>query len=243
MNFDGKSVLITGATGGIGKAVVEKFHAQGANIIASGTNESKLDALQSQFPDRLKAIKCDLSDPNSVRELYEQAEAAFGSVDVLVCNAGITKDNLLLRMGESDWDDVLNINLKSVFILNQLAAKHMGKRRAGRIINISSVVGLSGNLGQANYVAAKSGMIGLTKTVAQEVARRGITANCVAPGFIETPMTDAMNDKAKEVILSKIPLARMGSVAEIACCVAFLASDDAGYITGHVLSVNGGLYM
>lgn len=243
MNFDGKSILVTGATGGIGKAVVEKFYAQGANIIASGTNQSKLDALQSEFPDRLQAIKCDLSDPNSVKELYEKSEAAFGGLDVLVCNAGITKDNLLLRMSESDWDDVLNINLKSVFILNQLAAKHMGKRRSGRIINISSVVGLSGNLGQANYVAAKSGMIGLTKTVAQEVARRGVTANCVAPGFIETPMTDAMNEKAKEAILGKIPLARMGSVAEIASCVVFLASEDAGYITGHVLSANGGLYM
>lgn len=243
INFSEKKALVTGATGGIGGAVVRKLHSLGCKIVASGTNMKKLEALKAEFPENLEVISCDLSDSESVKSLYQKAEDIFDGLDIVICNAGITKDNLLLRMSEEEWDSVLNLNLKSVFLLNQLAAKYMSKRRKGRIINISSVVGLSGNVGQANYVAAKSGIIGLTKTVAQEVARRGITANCVAPGFIETPMTDALNEKAKDAIMAKIPLSRMGSVDEIASCVAFLASDEASYITGQVLSANGGLYM
>lgn len=243
IDFSGKKALITGATGGIGGAVVRKLHSLGCKVVASGTNIEKLEALKAEFSENLEFVRCDLSDSESVKNLYQKAEDIFDGLDIIVCNAGITKDNLLLRMSEEDWDSVLNLNLKSVFLLNQLAAKYMSKRRSGRIINISSVVGLSGNFGQANYVAAKSGIIGLTKTVAQEVARRGITANCVAPGFIKTPMTDYLNEKAKDGIIGKIPLSRMGSVDEIASCVAFLASDEASYITGQVLSANGGLYM
>lgn len=240
----GKNALITGATGGIGMEIAKSFHHMGANIIASGTNEQKLAQLQELFNgERIITLKCDLSQPQEVEALYKRAEELSGGIEVLVCNAGITRDNLLLKMSSEEWDQVLNVNLKSVFILNQQAAKHMSRKRKGRIINISSVVALTGNLGQANYVAAKSGMIGFTKTVAIEVCRRNITANCIAPGFIESPMTDALNEQMRDQILERVPLSRMGTAQEIANCAVFLASDEAGYITGQVLSVNGGMHM
>lgn len=244
LDFKGKTILITGATGGIGGAAVECLHGLGANIVASGTNTDKLAALEAKYPERLKAFKCDLSDMANIEDFYKSAEAAFeGGLDAVVCNAGITRDNLLLRMKESEWDEVLNINLKAVFKLNQLAAKAMSRRRKGSIINIASVVGLSGNMGQTNYVAAKAGMIGMTKNVALEVAKRGITANCIAPGFTKTAMTDALDEATQDAIKARIPLGRIGGADEIASCIAFLASDQSRYITGQVISVNGGMYM
>lgn len=240
----GKNALITGATGGIGMEIAKSFHHMGANIVASGTNPQKLEQLKELLNgERITTLLCDLSQPQEVEALYKQAEERSGGIEILVCNAGITRDNLLLKMSGEEWDQVLNVNLKSVFILNQQAAKHMSRKRKGRIINIASVVALTGNLGQANYVAAKSGMIGLTKTVALEVCRRNITANCIAPGFIESPMTDALNEQVREQILARVPLSRMGTAKEIADCAVFLASDEAGYITGQVLSINGGMHM
>ena len=243
IEFKEKSILVTGATSGIGNEIAKKAHALGANVIASGTNQAKLDALKDELKERITVIPCDLSDFSSIENLYKQAEEISGGLDIIVCNAGITRDNLFIRMSEEEWDQVLNVNLKAVFKLNQLAVKAMSKRRKGRIINIASVVGLSGNLGQANYAASKAGMIGMTKTIALEAARRGITVNCIAPGFIQTPMTDAIPQKSREDILGKIPMGRMGAANEIAESVLFLASDSASYITGHVLSVNGGMYL
>ena len=243
LNFAGKKVLLTGATGGIGAEIAGLFIKQGAFVILSGTNPAKLDKLSQMLGKNNAYIACNLSDEAEVESLFDKSEElAGGQIDILVCNAGITRDNLILRMKNDDFSQVIDVNLKSTFILNRNAIKKMMRRKNGRIINIASVVAQSGNPGQANYVASKSGMIGMTKSLAQEVASRGITVNCVAPGFIESPMTEVLTDAQKEQTLSKIPSGRMGKPSEIANGVVFLASDEASYITGHTLSVNGGMY-
>ncbi len=239
----GKNVLVTGATGGIGSAIAKALAKQGAKLVLSSTKEERLQELAAEIGGDVKYIACNLSDAVAVDALFDKAEELVGQIDILVCNAGITKDNLILRMKDDDFNHVLDVNLKSTFILNRNAIKKMMRRKYGRIINIASVVGVTGNPGQCNYVASKAGMIGMTKSLAQEVATRGITLNCVAPGFIQSPMTDILNDQQREAILAKIPAGKMGDSSDIAKAVAFLASEDAGYITGHTLHVNGGMFM
>lgn len=240
----GKNVMVTGATRGIGHAIVEAFNAAGAqNIVGSGTKQDLLDDLKKTFGSKVHTLAFDLSDASHAGELFEKAEQIVDHIDILVCNAGITRDNLAIRMSDEEWDDVLKINLKAVFKLNQAAIKSMGKRKYGRIINISSIVGLTGNFGQANYAAAKAGIIGMSKSLALESATRGVTVNCIAPGFIKTDMTDKIREDIKEKILSKIPMGIMGEPKDIASAVIYLASDEARYITGHVLNINGGMYM
>jgi 3-oxoacyl-[acyl-carrier protein] reductase len=242
-NLYGKSALITGATGGIGSEIAIALHKQGAKICLSGTREEKLQKLSQDISSDTKYIVTNLSDISQVENLFDKAEELMGQIDILICNAGVTKDSLILRMKNEDFDNVIDINLKSTFILNRNAIKKMIRRKDGRIINISSVVALTGNPGQANYVASKAGMIGMTKSLAQEVASRGVTINCVAPGFIESPMTDTLTEQQKIAILSKIPAGRMGKASEIANAVAFLSSPEAGYITGSTIHVNGGMFM
>jgi 3-oxoacyl-[acyl-carrier protein] reductase len=242
-NLYGKSALITGATGGIGSEIAIALHKQGAKICLSGTREEKLQKLSQDISAEAKYIVTNLSDISQVENLFDKAEELMGQIDILICNAGVTKDSLILRMKNEDFDNVIDINLKSTFILNRNAIKKMIRRKDGRIINISSVVALTGNPGQANYVASKAGMIGMTKSLAQEVASRGVTINCVAPGFIESPMTDTLTEQQKIAILSKIPAGRMGKASEIANAVAFLSSPEAGYITGSTIHVNGGMFM
>ena len=242
-NLEGKNALITGASGGIGGAIAKSLSKMGANIVISGTREEKLQSLKSEISGKCVILTCNLSDIEQVENLFAKAEEFFGSIDILVCNAGITKDNLIMRIKNEDWDDVLNINLKSTFILNKNAATKMIRRKFGRIINISSVVGVSGNPGQANYCASKAGMIGMGKSIAMDVAKRGVTINAVAPGFIATDMTEALNDKQKVTINDKIPAGKMGSVDDIASAVCYLASNEAGYVTGQTLHVNGGMLM
>ena len=239
----GKNALVTGATGGIGSAIAKALAAQGAKLVLSSTKEEKLQELANEIGGDVKYIACNLSDVAAVDALFDKAEELLGQIDILVCNAGITKDNLILRMKNEDFEQVIDVNLKSTFILNRNAIKKMMRRKYGRIINIASVVGVTGNPGQANYVASKAGMIGMTKSMAQEVASRNITINCVAPGFITSPMTDVLTEAQKEGILSKIPAGKMGDSSDIAKGVAFLASEDAAYITGHTLHVNGGMFM
>ena len=242
-NLEGKNALITGASGGIGGAIAKSLSKMGANIVISGTREEKLQSLKSEISGKCEILTCNLSDIEQVENLFAKAEEFFGSIDILVCNAGITKDNLIMRIKNEDWDDVLNINLKSTFILNKNAATKMIRRKFGRIINISSVVGVSGNPGQANYCASKAGMIGMGKSIAMDVAKRGVTINAVAPGFIATDMTEALNDKQKVTINDKIPAGKIGSVDDIASAVCYLASNEAGYVTGQTLHVNGGMLM
>jgi 3-oxoacyl-[acyl-carrier protein] reductase len=240
----GKNALVTGATGGIGAAIANTLAKQGAKVILSSTKEEKLRELAVEIGGDVKYVACNLSDVAAVDALFDKAEElAGGQIDILVCNAGITKDNLILRMKNEDFEQVIDVNLKSTFMLNRNAVKKMMRRKYGRIINIASVVGVTGNPGQANYVASKAGMIGMTKSMAQEVASRGITLNCVAPGFITSPMTDILTEQQKETILAKIPAGHMGSADDIAKAVAFLASEDASYINGHTLHVNGGMFM
>lgn len=242
-NLQGKKALITGATGGIGGEIAKSLSAAGATIAISGTREEKLKELASEIKGECHILPCNLSNVEEVEALIEKAETLMGQVDILICNAGITKDGLALRMKNEDWDDVLDVNLKSTFILNRNAIKKMIRRKYGRIINISSVVGVSGNPGQANYVASKAGMIGMSKSFALEVASRGITINCVAPGFIATSMTEVLNDAQKQGILSSIPTGQMGTPKDIANGTLFLASEEAGYITGQTLHINGGMLM
>lgn len=239
----GKNALVTGATGGIGSEIAKALASQGAKVVLSSTKEEKLQELAAEIGGDVKYVACNLSDAASVDALFDKAEELVGQIDILVCNAGITKDNLILRMKDDDFNHVLDVNLKSTFILNRNAIKKMMRRKYGRIINIASVVGVTGNPGQCNYVASKAGMIGMSKSLAQEVATRGITINCVAPGFIQSPMTDILNDAQREAILNKIPAGKMGESSDIAKAVAFLASEDAGYVTGHTLHVNGGMFM
>jgi 3-oxoacyl-[acyl-carrier protein] reductase len=241
-DLKGKKALVTGATGGIGGAIARALHQAGATVALSGTRQEALDAMAAELPGSI-ALRCDLSDPADTDSLIGRAEEALGGLDILVANAGITKDGLLLRMKDEDFQRVLDINLGSYFRLARAASKGMMKRRHGRIIAITSIVGVTGNPGQANYAASKAGMIGFTKSIAAELASRGITANCVAPGFIVSPMTDALNDTQKEAITKDIPAARLGQPDDIAAAVLYLASDEASYITGQTLHVNGGMAM
>ncbi|RAK69016.1 3-oxoacyl-[acyl-carrier-protein] reductase [Phenylobacterium kunshanense] len=243
-DLTGKTALVTGATGGIGAEIAKTLHAQGAHVVLSGTREAVLQELAASLGERVSVAPANLSDSGAVDRLIEAAEAAAGApIDILVANAGITKDGLLMRMKDEDWETVLKVNLESYFRLSRAAMRGMMKRRFGRIIGITSVVGVMGNPGQANYAASKAGMIGFSKALAQEVATRGITVNCVAPGFIESPMTDALNEQQKAQILSTIPSGRLGAGGDVAAACAYLASDEAGYVTGQTLHVNGGMVM
>jgi 3-oxoacyl-[acyl-carrier protein] reductase len=243
-DLTGKTALVTGATGGIGAAIARALHARGAFVVLSGTREAVLQAFAAELGERSAAVAANLSDAAAVDGLLEAAEAAAGApVDILVANAGITRDGLLLRMKDDDWSEVIKVNLESYFRLSRAAVKGMMKRRNGRIIGITSVVGVTGNAGQVNYAASKAGMIGFSKALAQEVATRGITVNCVAPGFIESPMTDSLTEAQKAQIMSTIPAARLGQADEIAAACVYLASAEAAYVTGQTLHVNGGMAM
>ncbi len=242
-NLEGKTALVTGASGGIGGAIAKALHGAGATVGLSGTRVDPLEALAAELGERAHVLPCNLSDSDAVEALPKQAIEAMGGLDILVNNAGITRDNLFMRMKDEDWDAVININLTSTMRLCRGVMRPMMKARWGRIINISSIVATTGNPGQANYTAAKAGMIAMGKSIAQEVASRGITVNAVAPGFIATPMTDALNDDQKDVINKQIPAGRMGTPEEIAAAVLYLASEEAGYVTGATLHVNGGMAM
>ncbi len=243
-DLTGKTALVTGATGGIGGEIAKALHAAGAHVVLSGTREAALQDLALVLGDRTSAVAANLSDAESVDGLVARAEEAAGAgLDILVANAGITRDGLLMRMKDEDWDAVLKVNLESYFRLSRAAMRGMMKRRSGRIIGITSVVGVMGNPGQANYAASKAGMIGFSKALAQEVATRGITVNCVAPGFIESPMTEALNEAQKAQILGTIPAGRLGSGGDVAAACVYLASNEAGYMTGQTLHVNGGMAM
>lgn len=239
----GKKALVTGATGGLGGEIARLLHRQGASVALSGTRVEALEALAAELGERAFVTPCNLSDKDSVEALVPAAEAALGGLDILVNNAGITKDNLFLRLKDEDWDSVIAVNLTAAFRLSRAAVKSMMRRRHGRIISIGSIVGTTGNPGQGNYAAAKAGLIGMSKALAAEVASRNITVNVVAPGFIESPMTQALNEKQREGILADVPMGRLGSGADIAAAVAYLASDEAAYITGQTLHVNGGMTM
>ena len=242
-DLTGKTALVTGASGGIGGAIAEALHGAGATVALSGTREAPLRALADRLGERAHVLACNLSEPEEVEGLIKRATEAMGSVDVLVNNAGITRDGLMMRMSDEDWQSVIDVNLTATFRLCRAAIRGMMKARWGRIVNISSVVGTTGNPGQVNYAAAKAGMVGLSKSLAAEVASRGITVNCVAPGFIETAMTDKLNEQQKAGILTVVPAGRMGRPDEIAAAVLYLASPEAGYVTGATLHVNGGMAM
>ncbi len=241
-DLSGRCALVTGASGGIGGAIARALHDCGASVGLSGTRREALEALAGEL-ERSHVLPCDLGDPEAAAALPGQAEAAMGSLDILVNNAGLTRDGLSMRMTDEDWSRVLEINLTAGFRLSRACLRGMMKRRWGRIISITSVVGAVGNPGQANYVAAKAGLAGMSKALAAEVATRGITVNCVAPGMIETAMTDVLNEQQRAMMLAKIPAGRLGQVAEVAACVAFLASEEASYVTGQSLHVNGGMAM
>ncbi len=243
-DLSGKTALVTGASGGIGEAIAAALHAQGATVALSGTRVEVLEAVAEKLGgERVHVTPANLSDPDSVAGLVGQAEEAMGQLDILVNNAGITRDGLFMRMKDEDWDQVINVNLTSAMRLSRAALRGMMKRRHGRIIGITSIVGVTGNPGQGNYAAAKAGMIGMTKSLAQEVANRGITANTIAPGFIATAMTDKLNDKQKDAINGSIPAGRMGTPEEIAAAAVYLASNEAAYVTGQTVHVNGGMAM
>ena len=242
-DLTGKTALVTGATGGIGGAIAKALHAQGAHVVLSGTRENVLADVAGEFGERTSIVAANLSDSAAVDGLIGKAEEAAGQVDILVANAGITRDGLMLRMKDEDWEQVIKVNLESYFRLSRAALRGMMKRRYGRIIGITSVVGVTGNPGQANYAASKAGMIGFSKALAQEVASRNVTVNCVAPGFIESPMTDELNDQQRETIMSKIPAGRLGSGADVGAACVYLASEEAAYMTGQTLHVNGGMAM
>ena len=242
-DLTGKTALVTGATGGIGAAVARALHGQGATVAISGTRAEVLNALAAEFGSRVYVLPCDLSDKDAVERLVPDAEAKMEKLDILVANAGVTKDNLFVQLRDEDWDQVIAINLTSTFRLARAAVKTMMRRRFGRVIGISSVVGVTGNPGQSNYTASKAGMIGMMKSVAAEYAKRNVTANCIAPGFIATPMTDKLNEKQREAILGRVPAGRLGTPADVAAAAVYLASDEAAYITGQTLHINGGMAM
>lgn len=242
-DLTGKRALVTGATGGIGSSIVRRFVESGAAVAATGTRAEKLEVLAEEFGDKVHAVQCDLAKADSIRELSNAAAEALGSVDILVNNAGITRDSLFLRLSESDWNDVIAINLNAAMLLSKSVLRGMMKSRWGRIINVTSVIGSTGNPGQANYAAAKAALTGFGKSLAAEVASRGITVNALAPGFIATDMTDKLSGQQRERILGNVPVGRMGTVDEIAAAALFLASEEAGYVTGQTLHVNGGLAM
>ncbi|HWL81380.1 MAG TPA: 3-oxoacyl-[acyl-carrier-protein] reductase [Roseomonas sp.] len=241
--LEGKVALVTGATGGIGAEIARALHRQGAKVALSGTRREVLETLAAELGEGALAVPADLSDPAAPQALVEQVEKAFGQLDILVNNAGFTRDGLAMRMSDKDWADVLEVDLAAPFRLARAAMRGMMKRRSGRIISIGSISGITGNAGQANYAAAKAGLIGMSKALAQELASRNITVNVVAPGFIRTPMTDALNDAQKARLMERIPLGRMGETTDIAAAVAYLASDAAGWVTGSTLHVNGGMAM
>ncbi|MCC3245756.1 3-oxoacyl-[acyl-carrier-protein] reductase [Methylocystis sp. WRRC1] len=242
-DLTGKTALVTGASGGIGKDIARALHAAGATVALSGTRREALETLAGEIGARAHVLPCNLADKDETEKLVPAAEAAMGGLDILVNNAGVTRDMLFMRLKDEDWDTVLNINLTSAFRLSRAALRGMMKKRFGRIIGITSVVGVTGNPGQGNYAAAKAGMIGMSKSLAGEVASRGVTVNCVAPGFIESPMTDALTDAQKERILGAVPAGRLGTGADIGAAVVYLASVEAGYVTGQTLHVNGGMAM
>lgn len=243
LKLDSKKFLVTGASGGIGQAIVKVMREAGAILCISGTKKEALEEVAKGYEKNTYVLPCDLSNAEEVNELIIKANEKMGGFDGLICNAGITHDSLAIRMADEAWQRVIDINLTSTFKLNREACKMLLKNRWGRIINISSIIGLTGNVGQANYAASKAGIIAMSKSIAKEVASRGLTINCVAPGFIDTKMTAVLSDEQKEKILENIPLKRMGTPEEIAAGVLFLASDEAKYITGHVLNINGGLFM
>jgi 3-oxoacyl-[acyl-carrier protein] reductase len=242
-DLSGKTALVTGASGGIGGPIARALHAQGATVVLSGTRQPALDALAGELGERARTLTCDLTDPASVDGLIGAADALGAPIDILVANAGVTRDNLLVRMKDEEWDAVLRVNLDAYFRLSRAALRGMMRRRWGRIIGITSIVGVMGNAGQANYAASKAGMIGFTKSLAQEVAQRSITVNCVAPGMIVSPMTDALTDQQKQMIMSRIPAGHLGAGEDIAAACVYLASDEAAYVTGQTLHVNGGMAM
>ncbi|MDP2562319.1 3-oxoacyl-ACP reductase FabG [Psychrobium sp. 1_MG-2023] len=242
-DFSEKVVLVTGASRGIGREIAQLFANSGATVIGTATSASGADRISDYLGENGKGLVLNVTDVDSINGLFDTIKSDFGAVDILVNNAGITRDNLMMRMKDDEWDDIISTNLSSVFKISKAVLRNMMKKRAGRIINIGSVVGSSGNPGQANYCAAKAGLLGFTKSLAQEVASRGITVNTVSPGFIQTDMTEELNDEQKSTILSKVPANRLGKPEEIASAVAFLASDMAGYINGETLHVNGGMYM
>ncbi len=244
-DLTGKTALVTGATGGLGEGIARAFHKAGATVAISGRRVELLEKLSAELGERVHVVPCDLADRAQVLKLIDEAVAKMGRLDILVNNAGLTKDNLFMVMKDEQWDDVIAVNLTSAFMLCSAASRHMVRNKSGfgRIINISSVSGVFGNPGQGNYAAAKSGMIGMTKSLAREVASRGITANCIAPGFIATPMTDVLNDKQKAEIAEMIPAKRFGTPTDIAAGALYLASDEGGYITGQTLHINGGMAM
>ncbi|MFN3892069.1 MAG: 3-oxoacyl-[acyl-carrier-protein] reductase [Beijerinckiaceae bacterium] len=242
-DLTGMSALVTGATGGLGGAMARALHAQGAVVAISGTRKDALEALAADMGDRVHVLPCNLGDAAQIEALVPDAEKAMGQLDILVNNAGITRDGLFMRMKDEDWEQVLAVNLTSAFRLSRACLRGMMKRRFGRIISITSVVGVTGNAGQGNYAASKAGMIGMSKSLAAEVASRNITVNCIAPGFIASPMTDALNEKQKEAIMATIPAGRLGEGQDVAAAVVYLASREAGYVTGQTLHVNGGMAM
>jgi 3-oxoacyl-[acyl-carrier protein] reductase len=242
-DLTGRKALVTGASGGIGEAIARALHAQGATVGLHGTRVERLEALAGELGERAKVFPANLANRDEVKALGQKAEAELQGVDILVNNAGITRDGLFVRMSDEDWDSVLDVNLGAVFRLTRELTHPMMRRRFGRIINITSVVGVTGNPGQANYCASKAGMVGFSKSLAQEIASRSITVNCVAPGFIESAMTGKLNDKQKETIMAAIPSRRMGTGPEVASAVVFLASNEASYVTGQTLHVNGGMAM
>jgi 3-oxoacyl-[acyl-carrier protein] reductase len=242
-DLTGKTALVTGATGGIGGAIARAFHKQGATVALSGTRRAVLDTIAGELKERVHVLPCNLSSNDEVEALVPSAEKAMGQLDILVCNAGITRDNLFVQLKDEDWEQVIAVNLSATFRLTRAATKLMMRKRFGRLIGITSVVGVTGNAGQGNYTAAKAGMIGMFKSIAQEYAKRNVTANCIAPGFIATAMTDALNEKQRAAILEKVPAGRLGTSDDIAAAAVYLASNEAAYVTGQTLHVNGGMAM
>ena len=242
-DLTGKGALVTGASGGIGAAIARDLHRSGATVAISGTREERLKDLADELGERIHVLPCDLSDRAAVAKLAGDADEALGQLDILVNNAGITRDNLFMRMTDEEWDDVIAVNLTAVFTLTRGALRNMMRRRFGRVVNIASISGMIGNPGQPNYSASKAGLIGMTKSLAREVATRNITANCIAPGFIETPMTAALNEKQMEAIANAIPTSTFGKPEDVSAAAVYLASDEASYVTGHTIHVNGGMVM
>lgn len=242
-DLSGKTALVTGASSGIGTAIAKALHQQGATVAISGTRKDALDAIANEFKDRVHVLPCNLADKDAVEALVPSAVEAMQRLDILVNNAGITKDNIFVRFKDEDWDQVIAVNLTAAFRLARAAGMGMMRQRFGRIIGITSVVGFTGNAGQGNYAAAKAGMVGMTKSLAAELASRNVTANCIAPGFIATPMTDALNDAQKKAILDSVPARRLGTPEDIAAAAVYLASNEAGYVSGATIHVNGGMAM
>jgi 3-oxoacyl-[acyl-carrier protein] reductase len=245
MMFDltGKTALVTGASGALGGAIVRALHGQGATVAISGTRQDALETLAGELKDRVHVLPCDLADPAAVEALVPAAEAKMDKLDILVANAGVNADNLFVQLRDEDWDKVIAVNLTATFRLTRAAVKTMMRRRFGRIIGITSVVGFTGNPGQGNYSASKAGMVGMLKSVAAEYAKRNVTANCIAPGIIASPMIDKLNDKQREMILARVPMAKLGTPADVGAATVFLASDEAAYVTGQTIHVNGGMAM